>query len=254
VTTFVIGLLLAPHLSDAELLERAHAAFRQGVEARSTPATARDSFARAAADHELLRRRGFQSAALHRSQGNAYFLAGDLPRAIREYRRGLRLDPWDRELRTNLAYARGRVVYPYGGTFARLPWLPRLPPGLLATLLGGLYVLGWLGITRWLMVRRTGLLKLALAGWVAAGGFAAIWLMEEWAARQEASQRLVIIAQDGVVLRKGNGVSYPPQGDYPLNRGVEATWRFTRGDWLQIELPGGSVGWVPRADVLLDAS
>jgi hypothetical protein len=36
------------------------------------------------------------------------------------------------------------------------------------------------------------------------------------------------------------------------NRGVEARLLFARGDWLQIELAGGEVGWVPRRLVLVD--
>mgnify|MGYP000337733041 CR=1 FL=1 len=39
----------------------------------------------------------------------AYFLAGDLPRAILSYRLGLRREPGDSELRRGLRQARGRV-------------------------------------------------------------------------------------------------------------------------------------------------
>jgi hypothetical protein len=55
-----------------------------------------------------------------------------------------------------------------------------------------------------------------------------------------------------VVLRRGNGRSYPPRYPTPLNRGVEARRLFERGDWLQIELSGGEVGWVERAAILED--
>jgi hypothetical protein len=55
-----------------------------------------------------------------------------------------------------------------------------------------------------------------------------------------------------VKLRKGNGQSYP-EYDYLLRPGVEGRLRFDdpRG-WLQIELADGEVGWVRRADVLVD--
>ena len=49
------------------------------------------------------------------------------------------------------------------------------------------------------------------------------------------------------LLRAGNGLSYPPRYETPLNRGVEARLLFARGAWLQIELSGGEIGWVPAA-------
>jgi len=63
----------------------------------------------------------------------------------------------------------------------------------------------------------------------------------------------VVITADGVPLREGNGVAYPARYDAPLNRGVEARLLFVRGDWLQIELAGGEVGWVPGASTVSDA-
>jgi len=50
----------------------------------------------------------------------------------------------------------------------------------------------------------------------------------------------------GFLLRTGNGLSYPPRYETPLNQGVEARLLHARGAWLQIELSGGEVGWGPR--------
>jgi hypothetical protein len=63
---------------------------------------------------------------------------------------------------------------------------------------------------------------------------------------------VVVIAADGVLLRKGNGPSFPPRFDTPLNRGVEASLLYRRGDWLQIELSGGEVGWVPAGSAVVE--
>jgi hypothetical protein len=57
---------------------------------------------------------------------------------------------------------------------------------------------------------------------------------------------LVVVAEDGVLLRRGDGLAYPPRYDTPLPRGAEARLRRERGTWLQIELSGGEIGWVPR--------
>ena len=106
--------------------------------------------------------------------------------------------------------------------------------------------------TRWLMTRR---------GWLlAAGGLALalvavlafLLVVEMQRARFEAEHALVVIARDNVLLRKGNGDAYPPRYDTPVNHGVEARLLFARNGWLQIELNGGEVGWVPGNAALVD--
>ena len=106
-----------------------------------------------------------------------------------------------------------------------------------------------LGVVRW---RLTGLLPLSvfltLAICVGLGYWA--WTMQQ---QVEAGQPLAVIARDGTPLRKGNGKSYPPHADVPmLNRGVETRVRHRRGDWVQVELVGGQVGWLRQAEVLLE--
>ena len=103
-----------------------------------------------------------------------------------------------------------------------------------------------------------------------------ILALEDARLRADERHPLVVIAQDGVLLRKGNGEAYPRRYDTPVNRGVEARlveeregFPATRGavglalgaptgvvaehqGWVQIELAGGEVGWVPRRFVLID--
>jgi len=239
-------------LPDPALLQRAESAFRQGRECRTNPSQARVHFARAAAAYDHLRRRGFHSAALFANQGNAYFLAGDLPQALLAYRRGQRLAPGDRSLRTNLTLARAQVDHPLSRTGDWLPWLPRVSPRWLWTGLIGLYGLTCLSLARWWMLRRGWLLK---AGSTAALGvlvLAGAVSLAEVDRRQDLAHPVVVIAKDQIKLRRGNGYRYPPADETPLNRGVEARWLLSRGGWLQIELADGKVGWIPGADALLD--
>jgi hypothetical protein len=92
-----------------------------------------------------------------------------------------------------------------------------------------------------------GLAALALAGLATA-----LLIVDLRGERGRGTEALVVIAEDGVLLRKGNGLAFPPRYETPLNRGVEARLLFESGDWLQIELAGGEVGWVPRAYALAD--
>jgi hypothetical protein len=261
---FLIALLphadsaVAPALSDADVLERAAMEFQEGVRLRSSRQQARPRFANAAAYFEELRRRGVCNTLLYRNLGNAYLLADDLPHAILSYRRGLRQSPNNAALRESLAEARERVVYPSSGDLghptsdSRPPWLPYIRSSWLMLAALVCYGFGCVGLTRWLMVRRGrsvsgSAVSLLLAGVVAS--WVVIRAQEE---RQWDLHPLVVVARDRELLRRGNGMVFPPRYDTPLNRGVEGRLLFERRDWVQIELAGGEIGWLPRQAVLVD--
>ncbi|MGH7172827.1 MAG: hypothetical protein ACRELG_21310 [Gemmataceae bacterium] len=246
--------------TDREVLERAETAFQEGVRLRQDREQARPHFRNAAGYFDQLRRRGVRNAALFRNLGNAYLLADDLPRALLSYHRGLRLSPNDRGLRDSLAEARQRVVYPASGDLGRPrgddrpPSLPYLPSGWLMFAAIPCYVLGCVGVTRWRMVRRGGLLVGGLLALLLAGGLSGWLMVRAEEQREREAHPLVVIARDGVLLRRGNGEVFPPRYDTPVNRGVEGRLRFERGGWVQIELSGGEIGWVPGDSVLIDRS
>ncbi|MHB1424997.1 MAG: hypothetical protein ACYC3I_17630 [Gemmataceae bacterium] len=246
-------------LSDRDVLERAEAEFREGVQLRLDRDQARPHFRNAAGYFEELRQRGSGNAALYRNLGNAYLLADDLPDAILSYHRGLRLSPNDLELRESLAEARQQVVFPASGDLGRPrnddrpPWLPHPRSTWLMFTAMIFYVLGCLGVTRWRMLRRGRLLTGGLLAFLLAGALSG-WLTVRAAERSDnEAHPLVVIASDGVLLRRGNGVVFPPRFDTPVNRGVEGRLLFERGGWVQIELAGGEIGWVPHEAVLVDA-
>ncbi len=231
-----------------ELARRGEAEFSEGVSLREDAARARPHFREAARCFEELARSGARNPSLYRNLGNSYFLAGDLPRAILAFREGLKVSPDDPGMRERLTLAREEVAYPQGTSFAHPPgetqpfWLPSVGHAPVFALAGVLYTIGCVLITRWLMARggvvlAFGLLSLALAACLG------LWLLS---GSGEQMGRVVVLAEDGVLLRKGNALAFPPRYDTPLPRGTEATLRFERGDWLQIRLSGGEVGWVPR--------
>jgi hypothetical protein len=199
-----------------------------------------------------LRRRGVDSSGLHRNEGQARLLAGDLPGAILALRRSLRLDPDDPVLRKSLTYARSRVAFAtleeqqvLSPTDEPLYWL-RLPLrrwGLI--LMAILSISGWAALTRWRITRA------GFWGWL--GGLAlglAVLLasarMAEFEVRQQEAAAPLGVTTGPVVLRKGDGPSFAPRREAPLPAGLELTVRQERGDWLQVQLADGSLGWLPR--------
>jgi hypothetical protein len=250
----------AEALQDLRLLAEAEDAFHVGLEHRDDPSLARAPFLLAATRYDQMRSRGADNPELDRNLANAYLLGGDVSRAILAYRRGLRFAPSDRRLLDGLACAREQVGYPPGSTLGRPaveqrpPWLPRVASSWYLTAAIAAHGLSWLAAARWWMTRRAQWLALAACGFCVTLLLSVGLLAEEWRDWDLTEHPIVVIADDGVLLRTGNGLSYPPRFEIPLNRGVEARLLFIRGDWLQIELSGGEVGWVPREYAVCDFS
>jgi hypothetical protein len=260
----LIGLSLAALAAggetDAALLRRAEEAFGRGAAERGDPDKARRHFAAAAACYEALRRRGAANAELFRNQGNAALLADQLPQAILAYRRALERAPHDRGLRADLEYAREQVQYPAPEASARPPadegwpsWLPGVDSDYLLAGALALYALACVCFTRRLMtesgppLERAALL-LFLA--VLVGG---LWGYLQWQAWRAGEAEVVVVSAERVPLRRGNGATYPSHPRMPmLHRGMEARLLHRRGGWLQIEMSGGAVGWVPATAALVD--
>jgi hypothetical protein len=252
----LVLLLPADASADAsDLVGETATAFAEGLRRRQAGERSRAQFQAAAAACEELRRRGASNALLYRNLGNARLLASDLPGAILAYREGLRVEPGDAVLRRNLAAARNLVAFAEGSRLGRPPedvrpgWLVRVGPGWVFALALAAHAAGWAALVRWLMRRRPA----ALVGAVALVGPAALGvglLVRGEAAGQ--TRPVVVLAADGVRLRKGNSALFPPRYETPLNRGVEAELLFRRGGWLQVELAGGEVGWVPAGQALVE--
>jgi hypothetical protein len=233
-----------------DLLNKAEQEAQTALETHGNPKQARAHFLTAARLYEDAYVNGHRNAACLRNEGNAALLGGDLPRAILSYRRGLRFAPNDPVIRSNLAFARDQVDYPGTGLLGRPaqdPWPAGIPrPTLNWLLLPAVlfYAGACLAATRWWMLRQTGFIYLALVSTVAlsvaVGAMISLYKNDS----EQTQHPLVVTAENGVLLRTGNGLSYPPRFETPLNRGVEARLLFKRGNWMQIELAGGETGWV----------
>jgi hypothetical protein len=242
--------------SDAEVAAQAERAFRQGVESKTRLLEARKHFADAADLCLELHRRGVRSPDLYRNLGNAAVLADRWPEAIRAYHVGLKLDPNDRDLHAQLAFVRGKTLYPASGKGQLEPdnWLASVyrPTMLeLSAIAAFFYVLTWI-CAAFAFFRRTARLYVAtaLAACVAILSGAALWQTREQADLDHRTP-LVIVAEN-TPLYRGNGSSYPPHPEAPtLPRGMEVRQQHRRGNWLQVRLTSGEIGWLPRERVLI---
>ena len=90
-------------------LEQANRAFEHALTS-PTYQDAQGYYQQAIAGYEQLVAAGIHNAKLYYNLGNAYFRLNDLGHAILHYRRGLRLEPGNRQLQANLSYARSRRI------------------------------------------------------------------------------------------------------------------------------------------------
>jgi len=242
-------------LDNETLLRKAETHFHNGLEHGDGTAQAKTEFLRAAEFYEELRLRGAANGSLYRNLGHAWLLGGDLPHAILAYRHGLQVSPSDRDLREALSYARSQVAYPTAEAWGRPPsqerppWLPRLPSAWYLCLAIAVHAIASLATARWWMTSRRCWLGIASIAFAIAALLAVVLVAEEMRDDDFRVRPIVVIADDGVLLRSGNGVEYPPRVEAPLNRGVEARLLFVRADWMQIELARGQIGWVPAEKV-----
>jgi hypothetical protein len=248
---------LTPAATPEALLERGEASFAVGVALRADAAKARPHFAEAARAFDELWTRGSLHPDLALARGRAHFLAGNLPAAIVALHEGLRVTPTNAELQRLLEDCRDQVTAssPAQPEESIRPtrsqgWRMRISHWdsfILAGMASGLLAIGiakrfttrdsWSWV--WLLVGGVG-----LAG---AGGL-------EFRLEQEEAQELakpLRIVRATATLRRGNGESYPPRIESRLPRGAEVRELARRGDWVQVQLAGGAIGWLPEIDTLL---
>ncbi len=206
---------------------------------------------------EALIRDGVHNGHLYYNAANAQVRLGELGGAVANYRRALRLLPGDKDVRRNLAFARGlcevRITPSAAGAVAEslLFWHYETSSRARTTAALAAYVLFWsLLVIKRLARRRLPLLtaSAAIAGLIAlAVGCSVAW---DTMAAAYHSQGVVTVHQ--TPLRKGNGAGYERQLERPLPEGVEFRIIERRPDteanpWYHVELRDGTDGWL-RAD------
>lgn len=240
----------------AETLAAAEIAFAEGVELRGDSVNARPKFARAAAGYDVLWNQGFRSPELALNRSRAHRLAGNLPKSIAALHEGLAAARFARPLQVELEDARAAVQYPLDGELAA-QCRPRPLSGIGTRLssadmwvgAGALWLFACAGAVRFAMTRN--------AIWLVGAGLAAtalvvlggLWVRDERRRERDESLPLLIVSEDAT-LRRGNAPAYPPKFDAPLPKGAEVRELARRGGWVQVQLPGGALGWLPENTVI----
>lgn len=255
-----LAMHLLPGISVAQtneqILADAQAAFREGIQNKGRLIQSRADFSKSADAYLELHRRDVHNPALYRNLGNAAALADRWPVAIWAYHVGLKLDPNDRAMREHLAFARSKVLYPAAGqgrpeADAWPVWLHRPTLLELGWLFGIGYALAWLTGTFAVATKTRAWMLLAFLT-IQATILFGVWLTLEFARADADRQTPLVVVAENTALYRGNGPSYPQHASVPLlPRGLEGRIVHRRGEWLQVRLTSGEIGWLPRNQVLI---
>jgi tetratricopeptide (TPR) repeat protein len=221
-----------------DLFERANAAYEQG------------RFDEAAEGYRAVLRYRIQDPVLEYNLANAEFKLGHLGAAILHYERARRLDPTDPEIVANLEFARSftfdRVEEPpVPAALARVARLQdTIGPDRQAWIaLAFTWVVA--GIVAWCSSRPGGwnarwgwtlatALLVAAASW---GSWYATWQRLE-------GRALAVVQRDSVEVLAGPGSNNATL--FTVHEGLTLLVRSEREEWLQVSLPNGLSGWIPR--------
>jgi tetratricopeptide (TPR) repeat protein len=225
----------------ARLFAAANQAYEQG------------NFAEAARLGEQMVQYGIHNAGVYYNLGNAYFKMNRLGKAILCYEKARRLDPGDRDINENLAFVNAmrldRIEEPeqpfWLSMLAKIHSLWPLDTQLIVLAL--LWCLVNAGFALRLLRREEILRKAGLYMAMAAllllipGILSAVLRIQEFS-----HEEAIIVAEKADVL------SGPAQGNAVLasiHEGLKVEIRAEASDWVQVVLPNGWNGWVPRAAV-----
>lgn len=236
-------ILIGGRTGDPALLGQADSLYAQGMELAETDGTAaKAKFRESAAilDAELERA---DTAGMHFNQANALLQAGELGEAIASYRAAQLRAPADERIANNLAEARGRILRPLGAP----------EPTALEDACGLWAVLG--ERTRFFIAVAVGFAAIAaiqlrarataVACMVVGAAFAAT-VGADIARRATAD---LAVVTESTILRKGNGDGFEQVVAEALPAGTECRVREARPGWIEVELSGGTTGWVRETSV-----
>ena len=205
-------------------------------------------FKDAAAAYENMARNGQASPALYFNLGNALFKAGEVGRAILNYRLAERLAPRDPDIRANLKFVRNGVG---AGATAPAPWWQRWTGHLTLnewTVLtaGALWLwFGLLALGQWRPV-----LRKSLSGYTATVGVGAavLALCLGVAGYNRFGITTAIVTANEATVRLGPLDESPSYFTVP--GGAELTVLDSKGDWLQVSDGVKRPGWLRREQVV----
>ena len=243
--TLLLGLLLGwflPLCAQESTLKEAEEAY------------AKEDYTQAIELYESVLKSYGESAMVYYNLGNAYYKAGKVAPAILNYERALLLNPGDSDTRFNLQVARQKTVDKIEpiGEFFLTRWIGTVEDvysadgwakwGVASFLLFiGCLVLFF--FSKWIRLKKI--------GFFAGICFLLISLVANLFA--DSQQDKLLHRADAIVFASTVTVKSSPDASgtdlFILHGGTKVTIKSTLGEWSEIQLEDGNVGWMPSKEI-----
>lgn len=226
---------------------------QQTVIKEAETAYTKEEYGKAAELYEKVLKESGESPEIYYNLGNAYYKAGKIAPAILNYERALMLDPGDGDIRFNLQIAKQKTVDKIEpiGEFFLSRWLGSLEN------LGGADTWARTGIicfilfigclilffSKWLRLKKIGFyVGLILLILVIFANIFAKHQKDELVNRTHA-----IVFAPTVTVKSSPDASGTDL--FILHEGTKVLVKSTLGQWSEIALEDGNVGWMPSKDI-----
>lgn len=197
---------------------------------------------------------GLESVPVYYNMGNAYYKLHDYPMAIYCYEKALKLDPSDEDVQTNLAIANAAIVdkiEPMPQSFI-VRWWHNMRSALSGDQWAwcsiGAFAVLLLMLFLFLRARKVGLRKLGFfigLLFLIAFGLSVVFA---WQLKQIAdTQDQAIVMTPTVTVKSSPSTNSVDL--FVLHEGAKVEVMDTQGEWAQIRIANGSVGWLEVSEM-----
>ena len=243
--TLLLGLLLGwflPLCAQESTLKEAEEAY------------AKEDYTQAIELYESVLKSYGESAMVYYNLGNAYYKAGKVAPAILNYERALLLNPGDSDTRFNLQVARQKTV-------------DKIEP------IGEFFLTRWIGTVE-NVYSADGWAKWGVASFVLFIGCLVLFFFSKWIRLKkigffagicfllislvanlfaDSQQDKLLHRADAIVFASTVTVKSSPDASgtdlFILHEGTKVTIKSTLGEWSEIQLEDGNVGWMPSKEI-----
>ncbi len=217
-------------------------------------AYAKEDYAKAIELYESVLKENGESAAVYYNLGNAYYKAGKIAPAILNYERCLLLSPGDGDARFNLQMARQKTVDKIDvvGDFFLVKWFKSVENLASSDSWAKIGIVCFLSLiiclvlfffSRKVSIKKTGFyLGLPLVILIIFANIFASHQKEEMTNRTRA-----IVFAPTVTVKSSPDASGTDL--FVLHEGTNVTIKSTLGEWSEIVLEDGNVGWMPSENI-----
>ena len=194
------------------------------------------------------------SAELYYNLGNAYFRDNQLGKSILNYERALLLEPGDTDIRHNLRFANSRKVdriTPAGNIFIT-NWFKAIrnlySSNVWAVIAIISFVLSVTSFASYLFVKVLWVRKTAFYSFIVL--FLLMIVFNIFSFSQKREQ---IRGDNAIVMVGAAGVNASPDDNsnelFELHEGIKVRVRSSDGNWYEIQIENGSVGWTRKDNI-----